>query len=228
MARIKYSALVDSIRGTIQGTTFQSNAYGYTIKGKPNMLNPNTANQNRRKSTFSAAVQAWKNISGANRAAWDAYANAYPIPARKNPSAYLSGFNAFCRWHGLRFVDNSVVLANPSGAQGTVALNSTEVIINAGAVRILLDVTTTNGPWRAFVSLTRSLQVTQTFIKGWTRFIQGLSPAEWPDWSIDANYVAQFGTRPAVGDQVGCVIAFLNTTNGQIFFQPPQIVTVTV
>lgn len=227
MARIIYSGLVDSIRGSIQGTTFQRNAYGYTIKGKPNMVNPNTSRQNRRKRTFSGASQAWRTLSDGERSAWDAYANAFPIPSRKNPSAYLSGLAAFTRWHGVRWQNNSVVLADPAGAQGTADVASQELVISAGDLFVLQDISTTEGPWLAFVYLSRPLSSTQSFLKSWQRYIVALDDSQWPEANITAAYTSIFGSLPAVGQLVGFQTVMLNTTNGQVLFGPPAVVTVT-
>lgn len=227
MARIIYSALVDHIAGSIQGTTFQRNAYGHTVKGKPNMVNPNTTRQNGRKRTFSNASQQWRGLSSANRSAWDAYANAFPIPSRKNPSAYLSGLAAFTRWHGVRFQNNSVVLANPSGAQGTAVVSQQETVLSGGQLHVLLDITTTNGPWLAFVYLSRPLQATQSFLKSWQRYITAVTSASWADFDVSAAYTAIFGHLPVLGDFLGMQVVMLNTTNGQVLFGGPQVVTVT-
>jgi hypothetical protein len=228
MARIIYSALVDSIRGSIQGTTFQRNAYGHTVKGKPNMVNPNTTRQNARKRTFSAAAQAWRDLTSGQRSAWDAYANAFPIPSRQNPSAYLSGLAAFTRWHAVRFLSNTVVLTSPAGAQGTAVVSQQEAVLSAGQLHVLLDIATTNGPWIAFVYLSRPLQPTQAFIKSWQRYIVSATSATWADFDISAAYVAVFGALPVLTNLLGMQVVMLNTTNGQVLFGAPQIVTVTV
>jgi hypothetical protein len=227
MARIIYSALVESIRGSIQGTTFQRNAYGFTVKGKPNMVNPNTTRQNARKRTFSGASQAWRTLTDGERAAWDAYANAFPIPSRKNPDAYLSGLAAFTRWHGVRWQENSVVLADPAGAQGTAVLDQVELILSGGDLFVSAPNDITEGPWRVFIYLSRPLQPTQAFIKSWQRYIIAFDSESASDVDITTPYQTIFGTLPIVGDLVGVQVVFLNTTNGQILFGSPTVVTVT-
>lgn len=227
MARIKYSALVESITGSIQGTTFQRNAYGFTVKGKPNMVNPNTSRQNGRKRTFSAATQAWRDLSDANRSAWEAYANAFPIPSRKNPDAYLSGLAAFTRWTAVQYQINSSPLANPSGAQGTAVVDQIELILSGGALFAGIPTIVTNGPWNMFLYLSRPLSPTQGFIKSWQRFILGKDQATWSDENITSRYVAIFGALPALGALIGAQVVFLNTTNGQVLFGAPEVVTVT-
>jgi hypothetical protein len=227
MARIIYSALVESISGSIKGTTFQRNAYGFTVKGKPNMVNPNTPRQNRRKRTFSNAAQAWRDLSSGNRSAWDAYANAFPIPSRKNPSAYLSGLAAFTRWHGVMFQRNSTVLANPAGAQGTAAVDQVDLIRSGANFFVSVANDITNGPWFVFVYLSRPLQPTQAFVKSWQRYITSFDSESASDVNITSLYTTIFGVLPVVGDLLGVQIVFLNTTNGQVLFGAPAVQPVT-
>lgn len=228
MARIIYSGLVDSIRGSIQGTTFQRNAYGYTIKGKPNMVNPNTSRQNRRKKSFSGAAQAWRTLSDADREAWNAYANAFPIPSRKNPSAYLSGLAAFTRWHAVMWQRNSTILNDPAGAQGTAILDQVELILSGGDLFVSAPNDITEGPWWVFIYLSRPLQPTQAFVKSWQRYVTSFDSESASDVLITSLYTAIFGTLPIVGDLVGVQVVFLNSTNGQVLFGGPTVVTVTV
>lgn len=227
MARIIYSGLVDSIRGSIQGTTFQRNAYGYTIKGKPNMVNPNTSRQNARKKTFSGATQAWRTLSDADRSAWNAYANAFPIPSRKNPSAYLSGLAAFTRWHAVWFQRFSTVLNDPAGAQGTAVLDQVELILSAGDLFVSAPNDITEGPWQVFIYLSRPLSPTQAFVKSWQRYVVSFDSESASDVLITSAYTTIFGSLPVVGSLVGVQVVFLNTTNAQVLFGSPTVVTVT-
>lgn len=227
MARIIYSALVESIRGSIKGTTFQRNAYGYTVKGKPNMVNPNSIRQNRSRLRFSRATQAWRDLSGANRANWNTYANTFPIPSRKNPASYLNGLNAFTRYHSVWFLSQSSVLANPSGVQGTAVVNQIDIDLSGGVLSLLLEIITTNGPWRAEVSMSRPLNATQAFVKSWTRNITSATSATWADFVITTEYQNVFGFLPALGALIGVQVTMINTTNGQVLFGAPTIITVT-
>lgn len=226
MARIIYSALVESIQGSIKGTTFQRNAYGYTIKGKPNMVNPNTARQNARKRTFSNAAQSWRSLTPTQRSQWDAYANAFPIPSRKNPSSFLSGLNAFVRWHGVMFQANDTVLGNPSGAQGTAYVN--QIYSEYVGVRLYVEteIVETNGPWLAFYYMTRPLQPTQSFVKSWARYIKMANDSDYASVDVTDEYVRVFGALPPIGSLVGIQVVLLNTTNGQVMFGTNEIVTI--
>lgn len=227
-ARIKYTALVDNIRGSIQGTTFQRNAYGYTIKGKPNMVNPNTHSQRSRKTQFSKATQEWKNLTDGERAAWDTYAATFPVPTRSNPDSYLNGFNAFVRWTGVaQLAGGATTLTDPTGDQGTVLSDFGEIRNTAGVLSFLLDAVTTEGPWRVCLFISRPLSPTQRYVKSWTRFIRSGTEAAMADIDITSQYTAVYGAVPAAGDLVGMRLTFINTTNGQVFFIPAIVGTVT-
>jgi len=115
MARIVYSALIDNIRGSVGGTTFQKNAYGYTVKHKPNMIKPWTSDQLARQIAFSRAVKAWKQASTQTRNNWDSWAVTNPQYSKHNPNAVLSGFACFVKWHTQNFLDGAgYVDTNPS------------------------------------------------------------------------------------------------------------------
>lgn len=226
MARIIYSALVESIQGSIKGTTFQRNAYGYTVKGKPNMVNPNTPRQNARKQTFSSASQAWRSLTSGERAEWDAYANAFPIPSKKNPSAYLSGLAAFTRWHGVDFQLTDTVLGSPSGAQGTAFVDQYDIIRSGANLFASIPTVTTEGPWNMFLYMTRPLSPSQSFLKSWARFIYAEPKPTWDDPNVASRYISVFGALPAVGALVGVQMVFVNSTNGQVLFGAAEVVEV--
>ena len=227
MARIKYTALVESIRGTIGGTTFQRNAFGFTVKSKPNMVNPNSAMQSARKRGFHKALQTWRGLSDANRANWETYATTNPVASRNNPAAYINGFNAFVRWHAASFQYSANVLNNPSGAQGIVSFVEMELQKSGGVLQMVIDSTVTNGPWYLLVYLTRPLTPTQRFQKSWTKLLRQINYANPIDVDISSYYTSVFGFLPVVGDLIGVDLTYVNTTNGQVIYIPTFIQQVT-
>jgi hypothetical protein len=227
VARIKYTALVESIRGTIGGTTFQRNAYGFTVKSKPNMVNPNSSRQGERKRGFQRALQSWRGLTDSNRANWETYASTYPTPTRNNPAAYLNGFNLFVRWTVASLQGPGSMLADPSGAQGVISFSEVALQLSGGVFTIEVDFTKTNGPWFVLLYLTRPLAPTQRFQKSWTRYIAyvyNTTPISSP---ITGNYSSVYGFVPSVGDLIGVDITFVNISNGQVIYIPTQITTVT-
>lgn len=228
MARIIYSALVDRIDGSIKGTTFQRNAYGFTIKGKPNMVNPNTISQGRRKIALTDMVNAWKTLTDPQRAAWDSYAGTYPVATRLNPNAYLGGYNYFLRWHGVRRQYDSVtILTNPSGPQGAIT-DQIPFVERIGAIfRFNTDIVFTSTNWRVIFYASGPVTPTQVFSKSILRFL-GDQTAVSPTTSRDfaTIYTNLFGRLLNVGELLFVRIVLQKSDNGQVIFYPPQRLTV--
>jgi len=173
MARILYADPVDEIAGSIGGTTFQANQYGFTIKRKPVPTRPNLPRQNSRKSALFIVTQNWIALSSANKTNWNTYATSFPRPTRLNPDADLNGFNFFCAYHLLRIQQQSNVLSNPSGGQTTLSINPT-VITQVGSVLTWVsDVTVSGGNWRAQLYISRPLSPSLPLKRKNIRWIRG-------------------------------------------------------
>jgi hypothetical protein len=224
MARIKYTALVESIRGSIQGTTFQRNAYGYTVKGKPNMVNPNTLLQVYSKQSFSFITKQWRALTETNRSQWEAYAASFPIPARLNPDSNLNGFNYFVKYHSIRNQDGvNFILSNPGNTQETIDFEGGDLILGGGAIAYEGSASNSGGTWRIYLYSTQAIPFGQEYIRNTPKFIN--YDAISPSFSVDmtAQFTALYGQLPAVGEWLGLKVILIRTDNAQMIeFTPFQ------
>jgi hypothetical protein len=216
MARIIYGALAESIRGSIGGTTFQRNAYGYTIKKKPNMINPNSEWQQAQKIIFSKAVGAWNALTTAQRLDWDSWASTYPQYAKHNASSQLSGFAVFVRQHCLRFLSNLAVDTNPT--YHTFAAASCGFSFYVSAVAMEYDFTDTNGneDFWVNVSFSRPFSGSQNFIGTKPRYFFTEPSISGAGRVITSTWLAKFGTLPQVGQQIAWRAIYFGNDNGQV------------
>ena len=229
MARIIYSGLVTSIRGSVGGTTFQSNAYGHTVKNKANMVIPNSADQELRKLIFSKATKAWATLTNAQRANWDTYASSFPQFAKNNPSAQLSGFAIFVKWHAAFFlglgldqpIDTAPVLA--ATPLDTVTLGLTNV---AGVLTLTADWVIGDETWNVNYYLSRPFQPSQNFSGSSPRFIKFATNVD-GNQVITANYLAKYGILPTVGQAVNVGVQLYVESAGKVLATSIQRVTVT-
>lgn len=118
-------------------------------------------------------------------------------------------------------------LDDPAGAQGTILPDGLELRTDGAVLQYLDASIETEGPFNVQLFLSRTLAPTQRFVKSWTRFIVDDPVTPSIDVAITTQYLAVFGKLPAVGDLIGARQVFYNTTNGQVFFSPAQIITVT-
>ena len=222
MARIVYTGLVSSINGSIGGTTFQRNAYGFTIKKKPNIVNPNRVLQQARKATLQNVSQAWATLTGAQRSNWASYATSYPVPSRLNPSAYLSGQALWLRTNLLRLQYGAARLDTiTSTLQDTLSLGSIG-LVNSGGHLTYSDATTSAlGNMVELIYLSQSVKVSQLYDRSRTRFIGMMNINGTHSIDLAAAYTSIFGLLPNGGTYVFLKRVYLNTTNGQVIAYPP-------
>jgi hypothetical protein len=217
MARIKYSGLIDEINGSIGGTTFQRNRYGFTIKRKPAGRKSGSLSQLARRNALYGVQQAWIGLIDSERAAWNTYASTFPAATRLNPNVFLNGVNLFERYHLLRSLFDSTILANPSGVQQTLSFGTFITEIQAPNFNVTSNVTISGASWAYLLFLSRPLRATTQLSKSKTRFITAQSVGASFSGDVDGPYIALFGSIPVATDFVQFRRVYLNQANGQIF-----------
>jgi len=215
MARIVYSALVESIKGSIGGTTFQKNAYGYTVKKKPNMVNPNTQYQRVQKILFSQASKAWAGLSSAQRSDWNAWASAYPSYSKHNPSSELSGYAVFVRTHVYRFMCGLAVITAPVYTSYSQLNYNWELWRDAALLHVDDMDSLGTGDWYNLCFASRKYTPTQFFIGTAPRFV-GFSLDNTDSINIYTRYMQIFGVNLADTEQISMTIISIGLANGQV------------
>lgn len=204
MARIKFSGLVTEIRGSVGGTTFQSNAYGYTVKNKPNMIKPNTFKQQTRMTTFFKCVNSWGQLTQAQRDEVDAWAAANPQYAAHNPDSQLSGFAVWVRWW--IFAITYRLFSNPAyqGVYDPVpaVASMTFTLTSAGGVLTLGRTASPNlNVWVGGIFLSPPTAPSKNFAGSSLRFMNDFVSTT-GTMDITDMYVAAFGAIPTPGQTI--------------------------
>lgn len=229
MARIKYTALVESIRGTIAGTTFQRNAYGYTVKAKPNMLNPSTNLQLAQQAQMTRIAQAWRSLSDANRSTWNTYAENNPRPSRLNPDSYLSGYNLFLLYHRYNQFITNTILASPSLDLDDAGAIEYILYLDGTALTWETNPTGMTGTWGAILYLTAIIPLGREYINYTPRFITIGTYSSAMAFDLGDKYIDLFGANPADSQWVGMKIVLVNQVTAQVIVGPEvQIQVLTI
>lgn len=106
MARVKFSALLSEINGSVGGSTFQRSAYGYSLRNKPIPVNkPTILNQAIRQAFFQAS-RTWSLMSDVDRIYWRNAVEYYLPRSRNNKNSYLSAYSYFMKIAPLCFFLN--------------------------------------------------------------------------------------------------------------------------
>jgi hypothetical protein len=224
MARITYSGLVTNIRGSVGGTTFQTNKYGFTIKNKANMVHPRTSLQGFQKLALSVAISQWTKLSDSTRTLWNTWATSFPQYAKHNPSAQLSGFNCFVRrqvydlmYFGL---DQSAMLTPEMVSYPldtcTVALDQSGTVFTLTPTWNLADETLT-----CFYFITGPLKDSVNFVGTRPKYIGSNYNINDPI-NITQRWLNAYGDRHMTGYFVVVELQIVANSNGQVFARSQQ------
>jgi hypothetical protein len=140
MAKIVYSAPISEIIGSIGGTTYQSNGSGFIVRSKPfNKRFRNSAQLDQMR-VFAFLSQSYRNLSGANKLDWDAFAVANPHITEWDNLRIISGLQWYCVINKINY-DNSQPLysatqpyVNPTATPAlTVTITATDINLSAAS-----------------------------------------------------------------------------------------------
>jgi hypothetical protein len=234
MARIIYTALVDHIAGSINGSSFQRNAYGHSIKSKGSPVLKNSITQVSRRLTMQSIVKAWAGLTNANRNAWALFAQTYPTKSKRNTKSYLNGFNLFQRFHFIKAMGTTfAVLAQPDGSYYSFSYVSCTLVLSAGTtLTFTLSFTSDNDDWTGLISLSNPLPASRKFNSTKPKLVDrqndsGTLPDLTITKDITASYVALFGALPSIGDLVSWKTWLFDPNTGQLIDIPLSPLTVT-
>jgi hypothetical protein len=95
MAKIQYSALINSIEGKLAGTIFTHGPYGSYLKRATNPCKPQTIKQSLIKCAFQDAAKTWRSQTPAQRLLWNVAAKSTVVRSILGTSISVSGFTLF-------------------------------------------------------------------------------------------------------------------------------------
>lgn len=114
MALIKLGIALAEIRGSVGGTTFARNRAGAYARNRTKPVNPSSARQTTIRTYLSQLQQEWQDtLTGPERAAWNAVAQANPFKNKLGEASAISGFNLYLRVNGTLLLGAQPILSVP-------------------------------------------------------------------------------------------------------------------
>lgn len=144
MARVQYSGVVSSMKGSIAGTTFQSNKAASIARKKPRVPGVGSALQTPQKSVFSSLLAGWQSLTLTQQQAWNAYADAHTQDNFWGEEKVLTGMNWFISMNSTRLAYNNSILTTPPTYALPDAIPDFTVSATAGTIVIVFDGTFTS------------------------------------------------------------------------------------
>lgn len=233
MARIQYTALVNRIAGSIAGTTFQRNAYGHTIKTKPNTVNKNTQAQAEKKALILSISKNWATLSNNDRRSWAKQAESFPIKSRLNPDSTLNGYNYYMKYNLISKQVSSRAILNNSGVDIQTFLFEYIGITKRGSnLTVKVFAHEISGNFIAYLSMTAPLPASRSSIRANFTYITAGSVInteggeKYIQLLTSYHYDQKIGIPIKENSYIGVSVKIINQNLGQIIEIPPQIIQV--
>lgn len=99
--------------GSVGNTVYSRNKGGSYVRTRAIPTNPNTARQQTVRTQFQSLSSNWSTLTVAQRALWEAYAEAHPVPNRLGQMIVLSGLAMFLRLNFNILDWGGVLIATP-------------------------------------------------------------------------------------------------------------------
>lgn len=202
MAVIQYTAVVNQIRGKLNGSVFNRSRNGYTLQRKQQPTRAVKGIQPLRRNQFSEVQRAWKALSPSQKGSWAAAAAANPAFDRFGQQTVLSGYNQYIKCNMFRVAASLPLLSvAPSGtAEGvdiTLSFTNTRFweLTPAGDIQVTweqsVEVSEARPELHAFFDLSLPVSAGVTAYYG-TWYLIGTAPLS---TSLNFTGIKNMGTR---------------------------------
>jgi len=215
--KAKFGAIVVAGRGKIGGHVASRNRAGSYFRTKVTPVNPNTSYQAAIRARLSAAAQAWRGLTPAQRAEWNAavehFAKTDIFGDLQNPA----GFNLYIKLRSNLVNIGESALTSPPTPQDII--NFTSLSVAADYTLQTLTITFAATPIAAtekvLLFATPALSPGKKFVKSEYRQIDVLAAADTSPHSAETEYIAKFGAIGAVGQKMFVKLVPISVASGQ-------------
>lgn len=200
--KAKWGALVVDGRGKIGGHVASKNRSGSYFRTKVSPVNPQSAAQLAVRAIFTLLSQAWRSLTAAQIAAWNACVDNFKGSDVFGDIKTLSGMNIYMRLNGnLQNVGAATIavppasLDSPEGSEitGVSDASAMTVTITSGAV-VPADTV-------RVIELTPPISNGVSFVKNLFRVVKNVPAAGTAAQNVWADYVLKYGA-PVAGQKI--------------------------
>lgn len=177
MAIITTGGGVATISGSVGGTTFSHNRGGPYMRLRAIPTNPNTVYQQAVRGFMSMLNVLWSTtVTASQRAEWDAYAEAVPLPNAQGEPRNVGGKGMYIRTNVPRLqaaqarIDDGPANHTLAALSNPILVSASEATANVQVAFINTDDWANDDAGGLLVWLSRSINVTRNFFKGPYRF----------------------------------------------------------
>lgn len=214
--KAKFGAVVVDGRGKIGGHVASKNRSGSYFRTKVTPVNPRSVDQGISRSRLSTYAQAWRGLTEAQRAAWNAAVKDFSKTNIFGDLVSPTGLNLYVKLNVNLAIAGGAALTEPPAVSevSTVFLDS--ISFTAAPDGIELNILAPVPANTAMVvRMTEGFSQGISFFSNKLRVITVVAPAQASPVALTNPYVTKFGSLPAEGLKIAAEVYFINRLTGQ-------------
>lgn len=229
MARVKFSAIISDISGSVGAGTFQRYRGGSVLRNKPLPLNVRSGRQSASRNYVKQVQQAWADLTLDQQAEWASFVTFTPTFQKHNGNVIVTGYALFLKYNLIRLhagldLTSSFTYTPLDYLPTNFILDITGAVFSVGfdedfyddVSYILLKLSPVKpNPTFSYRSRLRVIALPYT------------GPVGQSSWDITSTYTDIFGYIPEVGDQLLASVIFFSSVAPIIGKEEFSIKTVT-
>lgn len=215
--KIQWGALVVAGRGKIGGQVASKNRSGSYMRNKVTPVNPRSASQTTVRNRLTNFSQAWRGLSEAQRAAWNAAVGDFSKTNIFGDSVQPTGFNLYQRLNNnLIRIGEAAINTPPAPAAITdIIIGALSAAAGAGTISLAYTAGADAGS-EIEVWATPPVSAGVSFVKSEYRLIGQFTANAASPFNAAADYVAKFGSITGKsGQKIFFKTVAVNVTTGQ-------------
>jgi len=217
---IKPSAIIAEARGKCGGAVFSRNTYGAYVRTKVTPTNPSTSNQQSVRSQLTEISQYWRQLTDAQRSAWESLAKEVSRTNIFGDSVAYTAFNLFQVVNrNLQTIGEAIIDDAPS-IEAIESVTSLTLTAAAGTPALSLAFVPSPVPtgFKMVIYATPQISAGISFVKSEYRKLKVVDAAGTSPSNLLSDYVAKFGALVA-GKRIFVAAKLVSKTSGMASLQ---------
>lgn len=212
MARVKFSAVIAEVRGSVGSGTFQGYRGGALLRNKPIPKKTWTLDGYYSRLFTQLAQQAWAGLSSDQQQQWNSFLDFAPSYTRHNKQVLLSGFNLFLKYNILRQHCGFSILTT-FDYESLASLNLVpSLYLDTGVLYVSFNQVFSNDTSFVLFKLSPVLKTANANKRSRLRKIPlgSFTPPGQSVFNLTSYYYDRFGVVPSDGDNILCGVTFMS------------------
>jgi len=211
MALIKYSPLINDIRGSAGNATFQRSQAGAVVRNKPVPSVINSQQTVDVRSLLPQVVFAWRGLSSAEQTTWKNFLSYSPDFMRKSPKTMLSAYSLFVKYNCIRLLSDFGIRTSIDFTQPNLAPTRGLFMLYDNVLFIDIGQEITGVDWLYQIRASRPSSSPYSRVLNDFRIIKAYS-GPYQIFDCQAAYVAAWGMAPPAGSYIRLSLRFFCST----------------